>query len=88
MLEEIAQLVSEKNNTTDDNDDGNDNICDVEIIRPSKAEVKGSLEILRTHLLFVDGADQQLNNLHALENFIDQSYIACQRQSHITDYFT
>lgn len=64
---EIASLVSGKSATSNDQESVN---CDMQLSKPSKTEVKNSLEVFRNYLLCVDGGTQQLNHMLELEKFI------------------
>ena len=82
---EIASLVTEKTKTSSEDDNSDD--CDIDIVKPSKLEVKGALQVVKNYLLCSDGSVEQIQKYQDLEKFIDSSLAACRHQTQLTDYF-
>ena len=81
----MLKLVTEKTKTSSEDDNVDD--CDVDIVKPSKLEVKGALQVVKNYLLCSDGSVEQIRKFQDLEKFIDGSLAACRHQTQITDYF-
>ena len=63
-------------------------IYDEEIRKSSKKKVGEAFQVLRNHFLFIDNTEEQLLLLNKLQKAVDQTFLACKQQSHISDHFS